>query len=333
MIFPVEWEFISSPTRPSNGEQFAADVKQGLSQRQKALSPKYFYDSVGSALFDAITELPEYGLTAADQRLLQSHATDIAERMNGKVAVAELGSGSGKKTRPVLEAIVERQHQTSYWPIDVSRAALDRCVQEFSSLPGVHVDPIEGEYLEGLALAVLQAREENAALILMFSGSSIGNLDFEERLSFLRRIRKVLRRSDFLLLGADLVKAPEVLLAAYDDPVGVTAAFNKNLLARINRELDGNFDLRNFQHEARWSAAHQRIEMHLRSLDGCRISIPSAEYEGAMSSGETIWTESSYKFTPEGLTQLAESAGFTEIAQWVDAEWPFAESLWVCTDN
>lgn len=307
---------------------FAADVNAGLSKLQKELPARHLYDEVGSALFEVITVLPEYGLTRAEERLLGQHANEIARWLPCRVAVAELGSGSGRKTRPVLEAIAALRESVSYCAIDVSRAALDSCCRQLNGLNGMEVRGLECPYLEGLA-EICSRRHGDECLLVLFLGSSIGNFEREQAARFLGAVRKRLRPGDALLLGADLLKPAGELLAAYDDPAGVTAAFNLNLLARINRELNANFDLRNFQHEARWVEQERRIEMHLCSMVRQVVDIPGAGCRARFEGGETIWTESSHKFETDELHHLAGQTGFISIARWMDAEWPFVESLWI----
>jgi L-histidine N-alpha-methyltransferase len=309
------------------GAGFATEVRAGLSKAQKELPSRYFYDQVGSALFDAITVLPEYGLTRAEERLLRRHAEEISRWLPVRVAVAELGSGSGRKTKPILEAIASSRDSVSYCAIDVSNAALDACCRQLESLRGVEVNGLEYPYLEGLT-ELCDRRSSEECLLVLFLGSSIGNFDRGEAVRFLRGVHERLRPGDALLLGADLVKPASQLVAAYDDAAGVTAAFNLNLLARINRELGGDFNLRNFRHEARWNEAEARIEMHLRSLGRQTVEICDGS-SFAFEAGETIWTESSHKYEGAELRHLAAQTGFTPVTRWVDTEWPFAESLWI----
>lgn len=306
---------------------FALDVQLGLSKLQKELPAKYFYDEVGSALFEAITALPEYGLTRAEERLIRRHAKELAWRLTPLGAVAELGSGSGRKTKPILEAISHRQGCVSYCAIDVSAAALDSCRQQLSGLTAVRSQSLHRTYLEGLEEFV-ESRCPGP-LLLLFLGSSIGNLHPKEAVDFLKRVRSCLQPGDALLLGTDLIKPPDDLLAAYDDPVGVTAAFNLNILSRINRELDANFHVRSFCHQALWREDASRIEMHLVSKARQTVTISGADCQVTIEKGESIWTESCYKFDPAQTTALAERTGFTSIAQWIDREWPFSANLWV----
>lgn len=304
---------------------FAADVLEGLSSQPRKLSPRYFYDDLGSALFEAITLLPEYGLTRADERLLCTYARELAGWVSPIQLVAELGSGTGKKTKPVLQALNTGHPRVCYLPIDVSQAALSACKRE---LKGVcKVSPLCGDWLEGLSIIAKQ-RTPNENLLLLFLGSSVGNLEPEELTRFLTSVRSYLRPGDFFLLGADLAKDVDRMLLAYDDPTGVTAAFNLNVLARINRELDADFDLRSFAHEVRWNAPQRRIEMHLLSCRDQIARIQALEADFHFRAGETIWTESSHKFTLDELDEYAWSSGFQALTAWVDQEWPFAEVLW-----
>src|SRR5271163_1673744 len=236
---------------PNTSYEFAADVRAGLTKLgQKELLSKYLYDDVGSALFEVICRLPEYGLTRADERLLRRNANDIVERLSGPVAVAELGSGSGKKTRWLLEALSRRQ-RTFYYPVEISRSALAMCERELSDIDSVSIVGFEQEYLDGLRQVATAYRKPDQQLFVLFLGRTIGNFEGLAGLKFLREVRRILEPGDSLLLGTDLEKSANQLLAAYDDELGVTAAFNLNLLARINRELDGNFDLDGFSHVAR----------------------------------------------------------------------------------
>jgi L-histidine N-alpha-methyltransferase len=314
---------------------FASDVRAGLTKSgQKELLSNYLYDELGSALFDAITLLPEYGLFRADQRILSNHADDIVRpllraKLSGdipeNIVVAELGSGSGKKTRWILEALARHQH-TTYYPIEISPAALAQCVNELSRLNRVNAIGVEQNYLEGLSRVTAQ-RLPNERVFAMFLGSTIGNFHRADAEQFLADIRRKLMPGDALLLGVDLVKSLDRMIPAYDDAMGVTGAFNLNLLTRINRELGADFDLKEFRHCARYDAFEQRIEMHLVSLRNQTVTIPAANCVVQFNSGETIFTESSYKYRPAEIVQMAEGAGFHAHAQWTDEEWPFSETL------
>jgi dimethylhistidine N-methyltransferase len=308
--------------------QFAADVRDGLKRPgQKQLPSKYLYDPVGSALFETISVMPEYGLTRADERILKSHAITVARLLPKPVTVCELGSGSGKKTRYILEALSKRE-PIFYYPIEISAAALASCERELSDIGKVNVLGIEREYLDGLR-EVAKLRAPDSHLLVLFLGSTIGNFDSGEDRRFLQAVRETLLPGDSLLLGADLKKPLSQMLTAYDDPIGVTAAFNRNILARINRELDADFNLGQFEHVARFNERTSSIEMHLRSTKSQTVTIARAECMIHFSESETIWTESSHKYSATELESLAASSGFSCEAQWIDAEWPFAENLFM----
>jgi L-histidine N-alpha-methyltransferase len=309
----------------------AEDVRSGLSRRgQKTLPSRWLYDDVGSALFEAICLLPEYGLTRADARILTTHGPEIARLAGWPARVAELGSGTGEKSRAILAALA-RERPLTYVPIDISRAALDRCEAEMGQVPRLTVDSFEGDYLDGLSHAAA-FRAAGERLLVLFLGSTIGNFDRTVAEEFLIEVRRILVPGDTLLLGTDLLKPVPVLLAAYDDPAGITSAFDLNLLARLNRELGANFDLTRFAHEARWDPGERRIEMHLRSLEDQSVDIPGARLQIRLRAGETLWTESSHKYAPEEPARLARRAGFHIVGAWVDREWPFAESLFRAGD-
>jgi L-histidine Nalpha-methyltransferase len=303
---------------------FVSAVQEGLcGNGQKTLPCEYLYDDVGSALFEAITRLPEYGLTRAERRILRTCAPEVAGLVEPPVEVVELGSGSGVKGRLLLEALA-RRHPVVYHPVDVSPAALERCRLDLFGV--AEVRPVEAPYLSGLH-RVLERRTPGRRFLVLFLGSSLGNFERPEIVRFLSAIRSQLEAGDAFLLGADLVKPKAAMLAAYDDPAGVTAAFNLNLLARINRELGGTFALRQFEHLARYDPVHRRVEMHLRARAAQRVRVPGASLEVSFEPGETIWTESSHKFLPDEIRELGAKARFRSIAEWRDEEWPFAEYL------
>jgi L-histidine Nalpha-methyltransferase len=312
---------------PSNVEyEFAAEVRTGLTRAgQKELPSKYLYDDVGSALFEVISHLPEYGLTRADERLLRRYSDDIADRVSGPVAIAELGSGSGRKTRWLLEAFCRRQ-RTSYYPVEISHSALVMCERELSDIDAISIVGFEREYLDGL-LEVAAYRKSGEQLLVLFLGSTIGNFDRPAGVKFLSDVRCILQPGDWLLLGTDLEKSGPELLRAYSDELGVTAAFNLNLLARVNRELGADFDLPQFAHLARINEEARSVEMHLESRRRQIVSIPAAEVVVQFREGETIWTESSHKYALGEIYGMARAAGFRCEVQWVDEQWPFAENL------
>ena len=306
---------------------FGAEVRSGLTlEPQKELPSKYLYDDVGSALFEVITLLPEYGLSRADERLLKRHAEDIVRPLlPAPVFVAELGSGSGKKTRWILQALARRQ-RTRYYPIEISPTALAQCAKELGQMDWVSVVGFERPYLDGLR-SVAASRRPGERLLVLFLGSTIGNFDRSAGDQFLREVRRRLQPGDALLLGADLEKPLTQILRAYDDPLGATSAFNLNLLARINRELGGDFDLAAFRHLARYDQKGRRVEMHLLSLQRQEVAIPGASCVVRFEEGETIWTESSHKYAAGEIREMGALSGFRTEAQWVDEEWPFAQTL------
>ncbi|PYU74976.1 MAG: L-histidine N(alpha)-methyltransferase [Acidobacteria bacterium] len=306
--------------------EFAADVRESLTKPgQRELPSKYLYDEVGSALFETICVLPEYGLTRADARLLEKYAREIVRRLPSPIQVAELGSGSGKKTRWILEALSERQ-KTYYYPIEISPSALAACAKELGQIDLVSVVGHEQPYLKGLR-AVAEGRGEQDHLLVLFLGSTIGNFDRDAGEEFLREMRAILCPGDALLMGTDLEKSIELQILAYDDPAGVTAAFNLNLLARINRELGADFELSYFRHEAHWNSAERRIEMHLRSTRRQTVHVPGASLRFMLDEDETIWTESSHKYKAEEIPEMAARTGFRCDGQWIDREWPFAQNI------
>ena len=311
--------------------KFALDVRQGLSQTQKEIPSQYLYDQVGTALFEAITYVPEYGLTRADERLLRRHAGAIVDHLPSPVAVAELGSGTGRKTRWILEALAKRQPVT-YFPIDIAPTALAKCRQELAELAGVSIVGLEHSYVDGLR-DVVSRRRDGQTLLVLFLGSTIGNFEPHAADRFLTDIRRCLLPGDALLLGTDLEKALSVVVPAYDDAAGVTAAFNLNVLARINRELHADFVLKNFRHEARYRARERRVEMHLRSTTRQTVRVRDADFTCSLQEGETIWTEACHKFRREEIPAMATRSGFACTWQWVDADWPFAENLLIAMSH
>jgi L-histidine N-alpha-methyltransferase len=250
-------------------------------------------------------------------------------RLPAAVTVAELGSGSGKKTRWLLEALTRRQ-PTAYYPIEISPRALAMCAREMGGMESVSVVGVEREYLDGLR-EVAARRKAGQHLLVLFLGSTIGNFERPMAARFLGDLRQILAPGDALLLGTDLVKPLATMIAAYDDPLGVTAAFNLNLLARINRELGANFDLSQFQHEARFNPETSSIEMHLRSK--CPQNVTVAGVPVTFAAGETIWTESSHKYSPGEVHALAAASGFCCEAQWTDDAWAFTDSLLIAMET
>jgi len=258
-------------------------------------------------------------------RTLSRHAGDIVDRLPSPVIVAELGSGSGQKTRLLLEALARKQ-RVNYYPIDISGSALSRCRQELGQIDRVSIVGFERAYLDGLQ-EVAARRREGEKIFVLFLGSTIGNFDRPAGDQFLREVRAVLHEGDALLLSTDLEKPVDVLKLAYDDPAGVTAAFNKNLLARINRELAADFDLWRFEHIVRYDESERRVEMHLRSTEWQRVTIRKAGFGFYLREGETIWTESSHKYDLKEVVEMGERTGYRCANQWIDSEWRFAQNL------
>ena len=298
----------------------AVEVMNGLSECPKTLSPWLFYDEAGSRLFEEITELPEYYVTRTERTILEQHAEEmIAKAADGHpLSIIELGAGTATKTGLLLQAAVALQEIVTYYPIDVSETALeDARLRLEADLPQVTVEPIVGDYTEGMRQHAVAA---NGRRLVLYIGSSIGNFSPSEAVEVLRGVRAQLLPGDCLLLGTDMVKDTRLLLAAYDDAAGVTARFNLNVLARINRELEGTFRPQYFRHQVRWNEEHERIEMHLESLISQRVKLRALDTEVRFTAGETIHTENSHKFTNERVSSLLTRAGFTLKQQWSDTD-------------
>jgi L-histidine N-alpha-methyltransferase len=308
---------------------FAADVRAGLSSEPKKLFPKYFYDELGSQLFDAICLLPEYYLTRAENEILTPHADEIVKELDGHhISLIEMGSGSASKTRLIIEALLKRQAGLLYIPVDISASALETSSRVLlQSYPTLRINAYASDYYD--ALAALSKKERGRSLAL-FLGSNIGNFDTDEAHTFLRHLRRVLRAGDALLLGADLRKSPAILEAAYDDVLGVTAAFNLNQLARINRELEADFDLRAFRHHVIYNEELGRIEVYLASRRTQTVSIRKLEMEIQFDEGERIHTENSYKYDLETLSEMASATGYRRARTWLDEREQFSSNLFVC---
>jgi L-histidine N-alpha-methyltransferase len=316
--------------RAGEANEFAADVREGLSARPKFLPPKYFYDDLGSKLFEAICRLPEYYLTRAESEILGLHAEAIIEAAGGPARLIELGSGSAEKTRYLIDALLQRQPELDYLPVDISDASLESSSLELlKTYTDLRVTAYAADYFTALrALAEARKSKQNyRRTIALFLGSNIGNLDEHESRDFLGAVRRVLDSGDALLLGADLKKSAAILVPAYDDALGVTAAFNLNLLARINRELDGNFDLSKFAHRAVYNDRQGRIEMHLVSREPQAARIDAIALDVRFEAGETIHTENSYKFDAGQLEALAADTGFALRQTWRDQAEYFSFNL------
>ncbi len=305
---------------------FASDVQCYLTQTPRQLPSRYFYDALGSALFEAICQLPWYRITRAEQRLLEGHGREIFARVDPLSTLVELGPGSGEKLAALIVAGRARRQRLTLHLVDVSASALDLARRTLSELDNVEIVLHEAAYEVGLA-AVTATHQSAGRTLTLFLGSNIGNFDPPGADAFLRNIRAALAAGDALLIGADLVKPARELQLAYDDPLGVTGAFNRNLLVRINRELGADFDLDAFRHHAVWNAVESRVEMHLVSTRRQRVRIPAASLDITFDEGETIWTESSHKYQPDGLVATLERTGFRRVDQWIDDVDGFALTL------
>ncbi len=301
----------------------AADVLDGLGQARKSLPPKLFYDARGSELFEQICDLPEYYLTRTERAILENNIDRIAAAAGDVHTVVELGAGSASKTALLLQALARRDGLITYVPIDVSGSALQAAARQLRArLPRLRVTPVVADYTCEMPLPqhaqpqLLQ--EDSAPRLILYIGSSIGNFDPMEAAALLARVRRTMQADDRLLLGIDLAKAPQVLLPAYDDAQGVTAAFNKNILHRINRELKGDFDLERFRHLAVWNQRESRVEMHLESVVAQQVWLGGLPRGFCFEAGETIHTENSYKYTPAMLRWLFDAASMTSLESWTD---------------
>ena len=303
----------------------AEDVRRGLSTQPKRFLPKYFYDQLGSQLFEAICLLPEYYLTRAENEILDRYADEIVAAVAGDITLIEMGSGSASKTRLLIEALLRKQAELLFIPVDISASALDSSSRILlQSYPQLRIEALAADYFAGLAEL---EKEQRGRTLALFLGSNISNFDPDEALKFLRALRQVLRAGDALLLGADLKKDKSVLEAAYNDALGVTAAFNLNVLARINRELGGTFDLRAFQHRAFYNEAVGRVEIYIESTREQTVAISQLEMEVEFHEGEQIHTENSYKYDLNDIARLAAATGFIHGRTWLDAQERFSSNL------
>jgi L-histidine Nalpha-methyltransferase len=303
----------------------AEDVRKGLSASPKRFLPKYFYDQLGSQLFEAICLLPEYYLTPAENEILERYADEIAASVEGQKTLVEMGSGSASKTRLIIEALLRSQPELLFMPVDISATALESSSRILlQSYPRLRIEAFAADYFAGLAELGKKPRHRTLALFL---GSNISNFDTDEANRFLRAMRSVLNKGDALLLGADLKKDPAILEAAYNDALGVTSAFNLNVLARINRELGGTFDLHAFRHRAFYNEGVGRIEIYIESLRKQTVRIEKLDLEVQFEAGELIHTENSYKYDMAGIARLANATGFECSHSWFDSRERFSSNL------
>lgn len=313
-------------------DPIAACVRNGLSAAQKTLPPWLFYDAAGSSLFEQITELPEYYLTRTERALFQQHADEILKGLDQPISIVELGAGTATKTGILLRAATRLQHDVLYQPIDVSPSALHEAQRLEAQIAGLTVRAQTANYItENFSVE----RQAGRGILALYIGSSIGNFSPQESRAILASLREQLEPGDTLLLGADFAPGPAktvaTLLAAYDDTAGVTAAFNRNILVRLNRELGSNFVVNEFAHRVRWNAKESRIEMHLESAKTQSVEIPASSAGEALridfEAGETIHTENSYKFSTSSLETLLASAGFLLSRTFQDVDQLYAVSL------
>ena len=307
-------------SQSDSSDNFVEEVHHGLSQKTKSIPSKYLYDKKGSELFDEICDLQEYYLTKKELEILSSFKDEFAAHLDGDYALVELGSGSAIKTRHLFDILSPRQKRVQYYPIDISdviEQSSQRLQDEFENL---HITGIIDQYESGLE----HIKKTDGKKIIAFFGSSIGNFDQQSAVEFLKRIHDSINGDDLFLIGLDLVKEKQVLESAYNDSRGVTAEFNLNLLRRINRELEGNFPIENFEHVSFYNADKKRIEMHLKSKTSQRVNIPKAELQIDLQKGEMIRTEYSHKFTIPQIKQMAAMSGFEVRQIWNDSQEYFA---------
>jgi L-histidine N-alpha-methyltransferase len=308
---------------------FAEDVRRGLSSQPKHLFPKYLYDELGSQLFEAICLLPEYYLTRAENEILTRHAHEIVGAIEVPNTLIEMGSGSASKTRLIIETLLKDQPELLFVPVDISASALERSSRVLlQSYPRLRIEAFAAEYFDGLAEL---AKRQRGRTLALFLGSNISNFEPEEAQAFLRAMRNVLRAGDALLLGADLKKDRRILEAAYNDTLGVTAAFSRNLLVRINHALDATFDLPAFRHRAVYNEAGSRIEICVESLRRQTVVIRKLDMQVDLAEGELIHTENSYKYDLEGIARLASETGFVCGRTWLDEQERFSSNLLLAT--
>lgn len=324
-----------SQDRGDAAHLFAEDVRAGLLAAPKRLFPKYFYDELGSLLFDAICLLPEYYLTRAENEILTGRADEIvaaaAATTDAPLTLLELGSGSAVKTRSIIEALLKRQDELLYVPVDISASALEASARILlQSYPALTIEAYASDYESALPRVRRETVGDGERVLALFLGSNIGNFSPAEAHDFLRALRReALRAGDALLVGADLKKEKRVLEAAYDDSVGVTAAFNLNLLARLNRELDADFRPRDFRHVAFYNEAQGRVELYLESTRAQQVSLRKLDLQVNFAAGERMHTENSHKYDLPELSALAAATGFRLARTWLDRAQRFSSNLFI----
>jgi dimethylhistidine N-methyltransferase len=305
----------SKQLQPQTNSAIALDVWEGLSAMPKRLPSKLFYDEAGSQIFEQITELPEYYLTRTERAILENYSGEILEQAGPGLTLVELGAGTATKTCILIEELLQKQARALFYPIDVSPSALEEAVRQLGQqFPTLRVNPVVADYTGGVpALGRITGRK-----LVLYIGSSIGNFEPPEAIRILRRIRRMLRSGDALLLGADFAKSSKILVPAYDDAQGVTASFNKNVLARLNRELDADFDLDAFRHIATWNRRGSRMEIFLESMKEQTAFVPALDMDVSFAEGERIHTENSYKYTDAMIESILHESGFSLEHTWTD---------------
>ena len=295
--------------------EYLEEVVRGLTSRPKTLPCKLFYDERGSALFEEITRLREYYPTRIELEILQDYSQEIARAAGSPVSIVELGAGTALKTTTLLGAFARRQMRLKYFPVDISPAALAAAKKRVKDeYPGALVRPIIADFSNGFRFL----RDISARKIVLYLGSSIGNFDWNDAVAMLKKVSEQLAPGDGLLLGTDMVKSPEILVPAYDDAQGVTAQFNKNILVRLNRELDGNFNLESFRHVAEWNPLKSRMEINLESTRPQVVNLRMANLTVRFQTGERIHTENSYKYTEQMVETMLCASGFRLEKTWYD---------------
>ncbi|NDY96152.1 L-histidine N(alpha)-methyltransferase [Wenzhouxiangella limi] len=306
--------------RSPGREEFLRDVLAGLSSSPKSLPCKYFYDARGSELFEAICECPEYYVTRADLALHEAHLSEISAMIGPGAHVIEFGSGAGVKTRKLLAAL---ERPRAYTPIEISASALAASARDLeTAFPDIEIRPLKADYTLDIDADRLNLDPPSRRRVIYFPGSTIGNFDHPEALAFLKRMARIARSGGAVLIGVDLMKPERQLIAAYDDAQGITAAFNQNLLARMQRDLDASIELDAFAHEARFNPEESRIEMHLVARRPTRIEVGGQSFDFA--GGDTIHTESSHKYSVKDFRALAARAGLKSAKVWKDPDGLFS---------
>lgn len=309
---------INQATSPQKNDQFAQDVLNGLSSFPKKLSPIYLYDKKGSYLFEEITNLPEYYVTRVEEEIINTNADDVMSHLELGNTLIEMGSGSARKTKTLLRALLKKHEYGTFHPIDICEEILNESVRHLKDeFPNSQVIPHNAEYLEGLE----QIRETAPCQkMIVFLGSNIGNFEINEAVNFLKTIRQKLNKDDFFLLGVDMLKDISILKKAYNDSKGITAQFNLNILDRMNRELSADFKMDSFSHEAIFNAKSNRIEMHIKSEREQNVHVMKLGKTFKFAKGETIHTESCHKFNLERLKFLFDQSGFRIAKKWEDSQ-------------